>query len=280
MAIKNLIVLADSRAPSRNRIEIALLMARKYDAHLTGAYISTRALMPAVAAELLPTMERKAIEDNLENKGRVLEDEARQTFENACRAAGWSEKSHWKVVRGNADEMAGIIARYADVTIVGQRGASTDYVAGVDPDHVVFDSGRPLLIVPDEFAPPGELAEHAVVGWNGGREAARSLADAMLILETKTQVSIVSIGGRTRQEQELGLDIVEHMQRHGVQTELVVLDPKASDPGLDLLRYAEQVGAGIVVMGAYSRSRFRERILGGATRSVLEKMSIPVFMSH
>ena len=280
MAIKNLIVLTDSRPTCANRIQIGLLMARKYDAHLTGIYIRTRALMPSQALELLPSTDRQAIEKNLDRKGLELVEQTQKMFEDACTAAGRSDKSHWIVVRGEADHVAGAVARYADLTIVGQRDESHEFVAGVDPDHVVFDSGRPMLIVPDEYSPPSALIEHAVVGWDGGRECARALSDAMLILETKSKVSVVSVGRRSTREKEFGLDVVEHLQRHGIETERVALKRKKSDPGLDLLRYAEEVGAGLLVMGAYSRSRLREQILGGATHSVLDKMTIPVFMSH
>jgi len=137
-----------------------------------------------------------------------------------------------------------------------------------------------MLIVPDAFVPGDTLVEHAVLGWNGSREAARALADAMLILETHTRVSVVMVGEHPSFERRFDLDIQTHLERHGVRAESVTIDQDAADPGLDLLNYAEKSGAGLLVMGAYSHSRIREDVLGGATRSVLKRMTIPVLMAH
>lgn len=278
MAIKDLAVLVEDSPACRNRVRMALLMAHKYDAHLTAAYIRSADLLPRRVANLVPDSE--SLSASLEQAEQEKADRVARLFREEAERQGRGDAAHWLYLRGEPDTAAGVVGRYADLIIAGQLVRRDRFRPGVNPDEVVFTSGRPLLIIPDAFVPGDTLVEHAVLGWNGSREAARALADAMLILETHSRVSIVTVGERPASERRLGLDIQAHLQRHGVRAEHVTLAQDAADPGLELLRYAERSGAGLLVMGAYSHSRIREEVLGGATRSVLEQMTLPVLMAH
>lgn len=280
MSIKNLVLLMDEAHGAEARLRLGLYMADKYGAHLTGVYLRSLRLLPPQIANLLPNTERRNMEEQLRDTEIAAAQRSGELFERLCREAGLGERSHWLVVEGLRDRMAGVIARYSDLVVAGQRTSDEVLGPGINPEEVVFGSGRPLLVVPQRFELERVQLGRAVLGWNGGRECARALADAMLILETKSLVSVVIVGKRPEAEAIHGMTIGEHLRRHGIRAEEVTLEPRERDPGLDLLRYAEREGAGLLVMGAYSRPRLQEQILGGATRSVLEHTTIPVLMSH
>ena len=278
MAIKNLVVLVEDSASCVSRIRFALNLAQTHDAHLTAVYIRSSDLLPSRVAGLVPdaaslsaAME-KAEEDKAAGVSKQFREEADKV--------GLGNKAHWLYVRGNPDTAAAMVGRYADLVIVGQFATRDQYWPGVNPDEAVFGTGRPLLIVPQEFDPEMPLVSHVVVGWNGTREAARALADSIVLFEPDTKVTAVSVGERPETEKRLGLDIGEHLKRHGIHAATATTPHDGHDAGRDLLAYGRRTGATLLVMGAYGHSRFREDVLGGATRSVLEQMDIPVLMSH
>jgi len=121
------------------------------------------------------------------------------------------------------------------------------------------------------------LCEHAIVAWDGARGSARALADAMAILETKSLVTLVTVGKRV--EPESGRNIVEHLRLHDIETEWVYL-PREVSVGNTLVRYAAQRAPDLMVMGAFEHSKFREDFFGGATDTVLRRTKVPILISH
>ena len=180
-------------------------------------------------------------------------------------------------VNGRADILVSEFSKYYDYTIIGRFNPVADDARLIlHPDRIALKSGRPILVVPPDFSGKA-LCEHAIVAWDGGRSSARALADAIPILETKSLVSLVSVG--KRYDPEPGRDIVEHLRRHEIDTELVFL-PREVTVGTTLIRYAEQRAPDMLVMGAYEHSKFREDFFGGATDTVLRQSKVPVLISH
>ena len=175
-------------------------------------------------------------------------------------------------------------ARYSDLAILGQLDPdrAQPEATGPRPEQVVLASGRPVLVVPyaGHF---DKLGRRVVIGWNATREAARAVGDAMPLLAAAEVVTVLTIDAREapRGHGELpGADISRHLARHGVKAQVeqtVLADLSVGDV---LLSRAADLGADLLVMGAYGHSRFRELLLGGATRTLLQSMTIPVVMSH
>ena len=143
-------------------------------------------------------------------------------------------------------------------------------------------SGRPILVVPNvgNFA---DLGRRVVIGWNASREAARAVNDAMPLLTAAETVTVLTIDPREgpRAHGELpGADISLHLARHGVKAEIERTASADLPVGEVLLSRVADLGADLLVMGAYGHSRARELLLGGATRSLLRSMTLPVLMSH
>lgn len=281
MSIKNLVVMLDGGLGCAGRIDAALVMVKKYDAHLTGVYAQPKnAFIPNNLSHLLPSSTHADLQDIIHKSTENAAWTVQQLFTEKVAAAGVEDRVHWHTLTHDPDKAASLIARYADLVIAGQYIDGQADVAAIDPREVVFNSGRPLLIFPQDFKQSKALTGHAVIAWNRSREASRALADAMLILETKSKVTVVVVDRKSNPQGELPFDVIEHIRRHGINAEKVELPLTAKDPGLEIMHYAESVGADLLVMGAYSRSRWQEQLMGGATCSIMRDMTVPVLMAH
>ena len=281
MAIKNLVVMLDGGVGCAARIDAALVMVEKYQAHLTGVYARPKnSFVPENLEYLLPADThaelKKVLHQGTENEAQAVH----QLFNEKIAAAGVADRAHWHTLTHDPDKAATLIARYADLVIAGQYIDGKADIAAIDPREVVFSSGRPLLIFPQSYQQTKPLTGHAVIGWNRSREASRALADAMQILETKSKVTVVVVDRKSNPQGELPFDVIEHIRRHGINAEKVELPLSTKNPGLEIMHYAEKVEADLLVMGAYSRSRWQEQLMGGATCSIMREMTVPVLMSH
>ena len=171
-------------------------------------------------------------------------------------------------------------AHMYDLTIVG-RG---DSVAGekrleLHPDRIALKSGRPVLVVPQGWS-QDLFTEHALLAWDGNRSATRALADAMQILETKQLVTVLSVAGRGLGRELEGINVETVLSRHGIETDRVVLEAGNKDIGEILIEECLSRKVGLLLMGAYEHSKFREDLIGGVTNDVLRRSPVPVLLSH
>lgn len=169
-------------------------------------------------------------------------------------------------------------ARVADITVLDAEPSAAEIDRGLI-EAVLFESGRPVIIVP-----PGRAsfdARNVLIAWDGSASAARAVADAKPILKAADAVEILSVSG----EKDLGdtvpgADLAPHLARHGIKV-TVNLDNVGARKVADVIRsHAAGSGAGLVVAGAYRHSRLRELLLGGVTQSLLKDCSVPLLLSH
>jgi len=145
---------------------------------------------------------------------------------------------------------------------------------------VLFESGRPVIFVP--YIQKGGLkTDRIMVCWDGGRAASRAVADAMPFLKKAKQVEIVIISDKPAKDNEVpGADLGQHLARHGLKVDIKRITSPDNDVPSTILSHAADSSADMIVMGGYGHSRLREFVLGGATRGLLESMTVPVLMSH
>lgn len=276
MALRDLLVHVDSDDACAARIDIAVALAARHEAHLTGLHVMVWPYLPGyVEAQLPPSFQDEQRRDLDERAGR-----AAARFHEGARRGGVTPE--WRTVEGNLLATVGLHARYVDLTVLGQGVDLPDPSGEVAwlPEELVLGVGRPVLIVPRYGTFP-TLGERVLVAWNGSREATRAVNDALPILERATTVTVLSIDAEGEPYRRApGADIALHLARHGIRAEAASTRSVELPVGDVLLSFAADCGADLLVMGAYGHSRLREMLLGGATRHVLRHMTVPVLMSH
>ena len=281
MPYRDLLVHLDASAQSMQRLDLAVDLARRHDAHLAALFVVDLAL-PAIAmadagggaalGSLMEEMRAAALEDG----GRI-----EAIFRERVRREGLH--GEWRCAEGMLREEIALHARYSDLVIIGQEDpeTTTPGATGLVGD-VLFGAGRPALVVPSagRFVSVGT---RVLVGWNASREAARAVNDALPLLAGAAMTCILAanpergIGGHG---EEPGADIALHLARHGLSVTVEHrVAPDVPDADL-LLNHASDMSADLLVVGAYGHSRLREFVLGGVTRTLLRQMTVPVLMSH
>ena len=278
MPLKDLLVHVNGSKHAGKRIEIAVRLAQAFDAHLAGLYALPEFTMPIYVAAQIPadivTAQRKLAE-----RGR---DKAKADFEERARKG--AVKFEWREADGDPGEMAALHARYADLAVVGQNDPD-EQLPALDfdvPERVVLESGRPTLLVPYAGEFP-TLGERVLVAWNASMQATRAVNDALPLIARARKVTILAVnprGGPAGHGEVPGADIALHLARHGIKTEASHINADDIEVGDVILSRAADMGADMIVMGAYGHARLREIVLGGATRDLLAHMTVPVFMSH
>ncbi len=181
-----------------------------------------------------------------------------------------------------AAETIGERARYADLTLVGGRAMSDEDLRKRAVEGALFESPTPVL-----FAPIGRAAtlqpETVLVAWNSRMEAGRALRASMELLVGAKAVHIAIVdpdASASENVEEPGADIATYLARQDVKVTIDVLAGGGRDAADILRKHAVDIGADLIVMGAYGHSRMRERIFGGVTQSMLEDPRLPVFMAR
>jgi nucleotide-binding universal stress UspA family protein len=178
-------------------------------------------------------------------------------------------------------ELSGLLVDYArlrDLTImpVEENGLSGPW----NPEAVVFGSGRPVLLLPRASQKPFAL-DTATVAWDFSRPAARAVADALPLLAQAKRVHIVTVINEKRIDTKgSGPELAKHLARHGVEVILDTVDAAGRPIGEALQYSAQSHDSDLLVMGAFGHSRLREFVLGGATRSMMSRPPLPIFLSH
>jgi nucleotide-binding universal stress UspA family protein len=280
MSYKDLLVVLGSDTASRGRMALATALAERFAAHLVGLYPLPIPDVPRTLGYYNPSLFDPIFRD-LREKAQEVCDKERQAFEHAASLRGLS--AEWRVTEGLEADPA-VHARYVDLTILGQvdpDGGDTELIRP-RPELLALASGRPILAVP--YAGQFEtVGRRVLIGWNATREATRAVNDAMPLLAAADVVTVLTIDAREAPDAhgELpGADISLHLARHGVKATIERTVSAGVPAGEVLLSRAADLGADLLVIGAYGHSRMRELLLGGATRSILQSMTVPVLMSH
>jgi len=275
MSIRNILVAYSGSQSARAAVRLGRLMMDKYDAHLTGA-------LTYAPSEISTTLRPYASEDLT---GFIEDAEARRRkaiheefFDALDRPEG--DKVHWVESGGDVDYSLMELARTYDIVVMGQYDATRENRNLVPhPDLVALNSGRPVMVVPPDLS-DNVLNEKAVLAWDGGRAAARAMSDALDILETKSEVTVISVGEGSAEVLARLDKVVNHLRCHGINAEAEIVPRSHRSIARVLLKTVEELGAGLLVMGAYEHSKFSEDLWGGVTNSVLNKAPVPVLMSH
>ena len=259
-------------------LETALLMARTFDSYMEGF-----AIRPAVGTYV--TVEPVS---SLAISGAFDEDTAREAqaaFEkfmqekDVPRAGEGPATFSWAWPRTEAadDAALGSYGRIFDLIVLGRPGREVENPRMAPLEAALFESGKPALIVPK--TPPAVMGRNILVAWNGSTEQAHTNTSAMPLLRRAEKVTVLAseghIGdGPTAEQAAL------HLRRNGVNATALTVKTGDRTTGEVILDHAASLGCDLLVKSAYTQSRLRQMIFGGATRHILAHASIPVLMAH
>lgn len=287
MALKDLLVYVDQTEDSLVRLRLAVDLAVRNDSRLTAIFVKEWSrdqldLRKAAELGLVSAAGLDSLDRRIETSIDAVAERLRSTLETLARKHGLV--AELRCVDGVASVVLPQHARYADLCILGhdqpEGPASVNYTFA---EQLLFVTGRPVLFVPP-LTSPKTLGRHIVVAWNSSRPSARSLNDAMPLIERAehTTVLIINPSGFIGAHHALPADhIVEHLRRHGAAADAVRIYDVAPDSVADRLQAeARALGADLFVAGAFGHPRLWEKLLGGVTYDLLARMSLPIFMSH
>lgn len=286
MALKDLLVYADYGADTSLRLRLAMDLAVRHGAQVTVAYAhepSEAQIEGRRAAEigLVSGAELARFDQRVERSIDDISERLRGELTDMARERGLEVR--WLTLEGPASIHLPQLARYADLCIVGHSVAADE-----DPntysfsEALLFTAGRPVLSVPGGWR--GEtLGAHIAVGWNSSRASARSVCDALALIERADRTTIITVnpsGYLNRPGVQPAGRLVEHFARHGVEAPLIeVQQDGTASIGDALQAQAIAAGADLLVAGAFGHPRLWERLLGGGTRDLLDRMQLPIMMS-
>ncbi len=275
--IKDIVVNLSVGGGARPAGDYAVSVAAAFDAHLAGIAFLYDPIVPVSGAGYIPAELVEAQERDSVAAAKVAID---RFVAASTRAGVAAEPLTLAASFAGVGDQFGRIARRFDLAIVGQAEPETSAVEEVIIEGALFGSGRPIIVVPYIQKAPLQL-ERVMVTWDGGRAAARAIADAMPLLERAARVEVVIIANERGKQHEIeGVDMAHHLARHGLNVDVKRTVAGDVDVADVLLSHAADAGTDFIVMGGYGHSRLREFVLGGVTRSILRSMTAPVLMSH
>lgn len=278
MTYKTIVVHCDAGPKAGQRLAVAVELAERHAGHLVGLHARPPFQAPVFFEGGMPM---DSLFASYEAGAKADEAGARATFSKAIK--GRSLSHEWRVTEGFIDTELVIQARYADLLVVGQTDPDAQTPTPSDlPEAVVLSTGRPCLVVP-HIGVRRAPGTNVMLCWNATRESARAAADALPFLRAARKVTVLVIDPRTSPNghgAEPGADAAHWLARHGVKVTVQRDVAADSDVGGVILSRAADLDADLIVMGVYGHSRVREMVLGGASRTLLASMTVPVFISH
>ena len=280
--LRSILLHVDASPRSAARFQLARELGLQHGAVVTALYaVSSSYLAQPLAftegsAAVLPMLEQ--IDTDRRLAAKALFDREQKPGAPAMR---WADVGTDPAVKGFAAQ-----ALYADLLVLGQRDASDPLADGEPADFVesvLFASGRPALIVPYAGALTS-VGRDVLVAWQPTREAARAVTGALPLLQRARNVHVVGWAADAAQTQAGRLDLAGYLHSHGVEPRVqyhgAASGESEGEVGERLLSLAADVQADLLVMGCYGHSRARELVLGGASRTILRSMTLPVLMAH
>ncbi|HXX05072.1 MAG TPA: universal stress protein [Xanthobacteraceae bacterium] len=257
--------------------DFAVSVASTVGAHLTGIVFVYDPIVPVAATGYVPPEVIEAQQRDNEAAAKVAVD----GFNAAAGRAGLTvESTKLAASLASAGEQFGRIARRFDLAVVAQAEPERDAVEELIAESTLFESGRPVIVVPYIQKAPLKL-NRVMACWDGSRQSTRAIADAMPLLERAGQVELVIVANeRGKQDEIPGADMGQHLARHGLKVDVNRITEGDIDVADALLSHAADASIDFIVMGGYGHSRLREFVLGGVTHSMLRSMTVPVLMSH
>jgi nucleotide-binding universal stress UspA family protein len=277
--MKTILVPVEQHAFMRSVLDVALLVAKRFGSHIEGLALGPD--IPDIVAFDIPSdwavLSEKEQQDMVER--------SREMFESSmlsCAVTSQPETPDrvsysWTDKRLFGESQIGNFGRLFDLIVLGRPGRHHEPPRMTAVEAALFESGRPVLLVPPSS--PGSIGETIVIAWNGSTETARTVALGLPILSKAKRVIILTLEG-WGVDGPTGEELAARLQRHNLAVEAVTRNMPSGTAGEAILEHAAELGADLLFKGAYTQSRLRQMIFGGATSHILTHSKLPIFMAH
>ena len=281
MGFRRILIPTEGNEAMRSALQTALVLARRCNCYIEGFALRWK-VSEFLAVDTLGAVPLETYWHELEEEGK----QARRIYEafmqehNVPRAAGTTESVSygWLDDAPEGDSVVGSYGRVFDVIVMNRPDAKSSPVHNRAIESGLFDSGRPMLLAPP--VPPRQIATNVLVAWNGSTEQARATAFAMPLLRMADRVTLLTVIGGTGVPGPSAEQVIRYLQRHGIPAEPLSVELGGRTTGEAILAAAQSLGCDLLVKGAYTQSRLRQMIFGGATQHVLANAALPVLLAH
>jgi nucleotide-binding universal stress UspA family protein len=278
--MKTILVPAEQHELMTSMLQTAVLLARKFDSYIEGF-----PLFPAMV-ELYAMDSGVALPLEVREHDAEMAKQARAVFETFMKDHGVSRSTEtgiscsfdWRDAVADGDAFVGSYGRVFDVIVLGRPGTGTGSRPGMATIEAgLFEAGRPVLIAPP--SPPQRIGDNILIAWNCSTEQATTTALAMPLLQKASRVIVLTVQGGTVPG-PTGEQLARCLARNGVRSEPMTVEPQGRSTGEAILAHAASLNCDLLIKGAYTQSRLRQMIFGGATRHILANATLPVLMAH
>lgn len=289
MGLSKVLVVIDGTPSAEHALATALALGQRFACRVEAMHVEldAEASIPILGDGMSGTVVSQMI-DSLRDTAQARREQASRCFDDLCVRKGLpvveaSEPleegrfgvSFTHVVGVEADEVARR-GGLADLTILARPAIDSDLDLSQTLDASLFDTGRPVLLISE--SPPENLLETIAIAWDGSREAARAVANAVPLLKEAERVVVIT--AREVSVKSEPSELTNYLAGQGVEAKTWAFTPGEEAIGDAILGEVAKAKASLLVMGAYGHSRFREMVLGGVTRSVLNDARLPVLLTH
>jgi nucleotide-binding universal stress UspA family protein len=280
MSYKNILAVLDDSKHVSGVTSVASELTRRFEARLVGLYAVHAETEMHGMQDPLFTVAMQGYAERREQRAKQCAD----AFQKSTRSA-LGNAAEFRRAEQDPVGAVTVQARYADLIVIGQRDPK-ESATGVPAslvERAVLSVGRPILVVPYYTDAYPSLGHIVLVAWSGTRESVRAVHDALPLLQRAENVVIMAVNpsvSRSGHGEFPGVDLATYLAHHGVKAEVRSSVATQISVGDELLARASDIGADLLVMGAYGHSRLQEMVMGGVTQTMMKHMTLPVLMSH
>jgi nucleotide-binding universal stress UspA family protein len=286
--MKTILVPTESHESMRSALATALVLARRFDSYIEGFALRFR-INEFIAVDMAGAVPLETLREESVDEAR----RARALFEAFMRERGVPRSDApaaslsspvaslsygWFDDAPEGEDFVGSRGRVFDVIVMSRSEASSIGLHGRAIESGLFDSGRPIMIAAQ--TPPREIGANVLIAWNCSTEQARTTAFAMPLLRKAERITVLHVEGGTAVPGPSAALATQYLQRNGLNAGLMTVGLDGRSTGEAILATAQSLGCDLLIKGAYTQSRLRQMIFGGATRHILKHAALPVLMAN